>query len=54
MTEKEVLGTKIKHLQDRKKLIISEINFKLSILEEALVLQDGFKIGGRRLRYDEE
>lgn len=47
MTEKELLETKIKHLQDRKKLMTSEIDLKLRLLEEALALQKGFEIGGK-------
>lgn len=47
MTEKEVLETRIKHLEARKKLMIAEINFRLMRLREALSLQKGFEVGGK-------
>lgn len=47
MTEKELLEIKIKHLQDRKKLMTSEIDLKLRLLEEALALQKGFEVSGK-------
>lgn len=47
MTEKELLETKIKHLEARKSLMISEIDFKLRLLHEALALQKGFERSGK-------
>ncbi len=47
MTEKELLEIKIQHLQDRKKLMTSEIDLKLRLLEEALALQKGFERSGK-------
>ncbi len=47
MTEKEVLETRIKHLEAKRSLIVTEIDFKLKLLKEALALQKGFEVGGR-------
>lgn len=47
MTEKEVLEIRIKHLEARKRLMTTEINFRLMRLREALSLQKGFKVGGK-------
>lgn len=47
MTEKEFLETKIKHLQERKRLMNAEINFKIKILDESLAMQKGFTEAGR-------
>ena len=47
MTEIELLKTKIKHLVERKRLITSEIDFKLKLLRDSLALQDGFKRSGK-------
>lgn len=47
MTEKEVLETRIKHLEGRKRLMNAEIDFKLRMLNEALDLQKGFERSGK-------
>lgn len=47
MTEKEVLETRIKHLESKRNLITAEIDFKLKLLEEALALQNGFEVSGK-------
>jgi hypothetical protein len=47
MTEKESLEIKIKHLEERKRLMISEIDFELRQLHEGLALQKGFERGGK-------
>lgn len=47
MTEREFLETKIRHLQERKRLMNAVIDFKIRILEESLALQDGLEVGGK-------
>ena len=47
MTQKELLEIKIKHLEARKGLMISEIDFKLRLLHDSLDLQNGFERGGK-------
>jgi len=47
MTEKEVLETKIKHMEERRRLTNAVIDFRLRLLHEALSLQKGFERGGK-------
>lgn len=53
MTEKGFLETKIWLLQERKRVINAEIDFKIKLLKESLALQKGFEVNGKYSLRDE-